>query len=140
MAGFTNAARFSRRLRAIPPAVRKAVRDQLRANAEDLVQGIQRAVPVEDGTLRSTVENEDTSNERRIRQTVRAGGERTTRPVRKSAKGNAPTYDYALAQEFGTSDMPANPFFYPTYRAKRKAFKRALNAAVKKAVASTKTP
>lgn len=42
--------------------------------------------------------------------------------------------NYAFFQEFGTSKMAANPFFFPTYRAKKSAMKSAATRAFKKAV------
>lgn len=62
---------------------------------------------------------------RPARALVRAGGLKTTREG----------YDYALANEFGTSKMNAQPFFWPTYRAERKRIRRELNKAVIAALA-----
>lgn len=136
MAGFKNARRASRRLRAIPPAVRKKVRAQLRANAAELVASQRAFAPVEDGKLQASIQFSDTSTANRIAMTVTAGGAATTRPVRK---GQTATYDYALGQEFGTEDMPANPFFFPPYRAKKRAFKRTRNKAAKDAIGAAVT-
>ncbi len=138
--GFKNANRFKRRLRAIAPSVRRAVRAELNANGDDLTEAQKRAAPYGDGDLQGSIQKEDVSTDRRIAVQVRAGGEATTRPVRKSEKGNAPSYDYALGQELGTEKMPANPFFYPPYRARRKKYKRGLaNVAKKAARAAAKT-
>lgn len=136
MAGFKNAKRASRRLRAIPPGVRKQVRTQLRSNAVELVASQRSFAPVEDGDLKASIQFEDTSDANRIAMTVTAGGAATTRPVRE---GQTATYDYALGQEFGTEDMPANPFFFPPYRAKRKTFKRKRNKAAKDAIGKAVT-
>jgi hypothetical protein len=46
-------------------------------------------------------------------------------------------YDYALAQEFGTKEHPANPFFYPTWRLLRKRARSRINRAMKKAIEET---
>lgn len=129
---FTNRDRARRRLKAIPVEVRKAVKAQNRANAEELVETIKRfAPPDESGDLRASVKNQDVSTSTRIAQQVRAGGAATTKPVRKSEK--APTYDYALAQEYGTARMPANPFFWPSWRSVRKKLKARMSRAGKKA-------
>lgn len=153
MAGFKNAKRVGRRLRAIPPGVRKQVRARLRANAAELVVSQRGFAPVEDGDLRASIRFSDTSNANRIAMTVEAGGARTTKAIgsrtydsevninsgdtrgrKKLAGGKSVTYDYALGQEFGTEDMTANPFFFPPYRAKKKAFKRTRNKAAKAAI------
>lgn len=41
---------------------------------------------------------------------------------------------YARFQEFGTKNMPANPFFYVTWRSNRTRVRSGLTRAVKKAV------
>lgn len=41
---------------------------------------------------------------------------------------------YARFQEFGTRKMPANPFFFPSYRAKAKSAKAALTRSMRKAL------
>lgn len=45
-------------------------------------------------------------------------------------------YDYARAMEFGTQDIKPQPFFYPTYRLRKKkiiaAMKRKIVASIKK--------
>jgi HK97 gp10 family phage protein len=52
---------------------------------------------------------------------VQAGGDLTIKEVRK---GSGVTYDYTRAEEFGTVDMKARPFFFNTYRAKKAGIKR----------------
>ena len=128
-----NLKRLERRLRRIPIEVRQAATQTLNRNADELVAMQKRLVPVEDGTLQNSIKKQRGSNELQVK--VVAGGSATTRAVRNGASA---TYDYALAQEFGTQDMPANPFFYPSYRALRKRFKgrvtRETRKAIKKAV------
>lgn len=61
---------------------------------------------------------------------VVAGGTLTT------ARAASGTYDYARANEFGTQEMRPQPFFFPTYRLKKKkmiaAMKRRITASIKK--------
>jgi phage protein, HK97 gp10 family len=54
------------------------------------------------------------------RVTVAAGGELTTKDVRG---GSGVSYDYVRAEEFGTSDQKAIPFFWNTYRARKRGIK-----------------
>lgn len=63
---------------------------------------------------------------------IKAGGPTTTKPVR-SGSGNA-TYDYAVGQEFGTHDQAAQPFFWPTYRLKKKRARSAIKRRITKAI------
>ena len=62
---------------------------------------------------------------------VVAGGVQTIRP-----SVSASPYDYARADEFGTMNMPAQPFFFPTYRLMKKkiiaGMKRKIAASIKK--------
>lgn len=62
---------------------------------------------------------------------VVAGGALTVRPGVSSKP-----YDYARADEFGTVNMPAKPFFFPTYRLRKKkiiaSMKRKIVASIKK--------
>lgn len=66
-----------------------------------------------------------------LRAVVRAGGPLTTRPVRNGASA---TYDYALANEFGTEDQAARPWFYPTYRLLKKQLRTAIAKRAKEAI------
>ena len=67
-------------------------------------------------------------NEQWVR--IVAGGNMTIRP---GLSGKP--YDYVRADEFGTVKMPARPFFFPTYRLRKKKMiadmKRRLTASIK---------
>lgn len=135
MVGFSNKKRLSRKLAAIPVEVRRALRAQNKANAAELVQTIKGFAPDgETGELAGSVGARDISNSRKISQRVTAGGAATTKPVRNSEKGGGPDYDYALAQEYGTEKAPAQPFFWPAWRLKRRRFKSRMTRAAKKAI------
>lgn len=125
-------ARLRRRLAKVPLEVKAAAATEALLQARALGQAMQRVVPVEEGDLRASIRIEIGRFGDRFY--VKAGGPRTTKRLRDSAKGNAPEYDYALAVELGTRKMRARPFFYPTYRTNRRAMKRAIqNAALKAA-------
>lgn len=123
---------FKRALAKVPAAVRREVDGANAKSAAEWVAAAKAAAPTdpEDGTpLKDSIRHERTPEGGQV---IRAGGPTTTKPVLNGQDG---TYDYALAQEFGTVDMPANPFFWPTYRLLRKRFdarrRRALNKAMK---------
>lgn len=61
---------------------------------------------------------------------IKAGGEKTAGADGKTAK----PYDYARANEFGTQKMPAQPFFFPVYRARKKEIRGATRKVIKGAV------
>lgn len=124
--GFDNAA-FKRQLARIPEKMRRAVNEANRQNAEEWVRLSKSLVPRDpkDGTpLHDSIRNHETETGGQV---VRAGGKETTKPVKSGGE-----FDYALAQEFGTLDMPANPFFWPAYRALKKRFNRRCKAALRK--------
>lgn len=123
---------FKKRLAKIPRTMRKHMREAIEKDADEWVKMARILAPADpkDGTpLRDSIKSQPTETGG---QTVTAGGPSTTKPV-KGGKGGE--YDYAGAQEFGTSDMAASPFFWPAYRLLKKKFesrrKRALAKAIK---------
>jgi len=91
------------------------------------------------GRLRDSIRVEKGRGEMRV--LVRAGGPTTTigggasgggvvARVRRAVFGGG-SYDYALAQEFGTQKMHAHPFFWSSYRARKDDIRRALKATAK---------
>lgn len=121
--------RLRKRLAKVPLEVRAAAATEALLQAQALGAAIQRAAPKDEGKLKESVRVEgDRTGERFL---VKAGGPLTTRPVRKGASA---TYDYANAVEHGTQKMKREPFFYPTYRARRAQIRRAIvNAAARAA-------
>lgn len=117
--GFSNRDRLRRKMKAIPVAVRKAARAQLKANAEQLVETQQRFAPVEDGKLQASIKQQDVSDSTRISRRVTAGGR------------EAP---YASWVEFGHGNAAPRPFFWPAYRVMKRRFKARMTRAAKKAV------
>jgi HK97 gp10 family phage protein len=111
---------------------------ELNAQAKDLAETIQSVSPVYAGISSSGVVSGALKHSVRVvpgkRDTlvrIVAGGELTTRP----AVSGQP-YDYARADEFGTVNMKPTPFFFPTYRLRKKKIiaqmKRKIAASIKK--------
>lgn len=71
---------------------------------------------------------EGTSREQR-----RASGTRQ-RDWKRTGTFSSEKTDVAAYQEFGTSRMPANPFFFPIWRAERRRVRSNIIAAVRRAV------
>jgi len=117
-------------LNRIPKIARRKLQASMTASAEDLANLQRSRVPVESGALKASIRVEPFSKGG-IGALVRAGGPTTTKPVRN---GQSATYDYALAQELGTQEMLANPFFYPSYRQKKTGIRRKASTAVQAAV------
>lgn len=102
---------------------------ELSAQAEDLARTIESVAPSHEGVLKTTVKVVQGKKDTTVR--IVAGGQKTVRPSISSKP-----YDYARADEFGTVNMPAKPFFFPTYRLRKKkivsAMKRKITASIKK--------
>lgn len=121
------------RFKALTEELKKEVLDgaiaELNSQAQDLASLIESVAPEHEGTLKTTVKVVPDKKPTTVR--IVAGGYKT---VRKSVSSKP--YDYARADEFGTVDMKARPFFFPTYRLRKKkiisAMKRKITASIKK--------
>jgi HK97 gp10 family phage protein len=123
--------KMMRRLERIPEEVRRRTKAELMLGGREINMLQRSLVPKDDLTLAGTIRSEP-----QIGVVILAGGEATTKPVRETEKGNSPEYDYALAQEFGTEEMPAKPFFRPAIRVKKKQVRNRVRAAARKALRS----
>lgn len=123
------AAEFGRKLEALPEAAKAEIRGALNENADRMVGLARSLAPRDEGDLLDSIRAEPGGHELQVK--VTAGGEKTTRPVREGASA---TYDYAMAQEFGTEHQPAHPYFWVSYRALRPAMRRRIAKAVRAAV------
>jgi HK97 gp10 family phage protein len=113
---------------AIPKAARKPIKAALDKGGKEMVDRMKYLAPEKTGRLKSTIAVEPVSD---VAIRVVAGGEATTVPVRE---GQSATFDYALGQEAGTIDMPANPFFRPAINTTKTRVRRRVDRAVGKAV------
>lgn len=120
--------RFQELMAALPEGVKTPIRQETFRQAALLAGQMKIVVPVGKGTLRDSIRVEE-SGRNPMRALVRAGGPATT----------VHGYDYALATEFGTANTPAQPFFWPSYRASKVRIRRAIRRAAKDAI-STMVP
>ena len=116
-------------------AVVAAVRSQARKSGEDVAASMRYLAPREDGDLQGSIRVEDANlvPTRRgargfVGVIVKAGDAST---IAISASGGK--FQNARLQEFGTRRMPANPYFYPAWRANRRRVRSALARAARKA-------
>lgn len=119
---------FRKRLAKLPRTLRKAMREAIEKDADEWVKLSRHLAPQdpEDGTpLHDSIRNYPTETGGQV---VMAGGKATTKP---SAGG---PYDYAVGQEFGNQQSPAQPFYWPAYRSLKKRFRSRRNRALNKAV------
>lgn len=109
--------RLKARLQAIPGRMRAEVRAAIEKSADELVGMQQRLAPVDDGVLRDSIRKEPGDHDLAV--AVKAGSDAAF---------------YARFVEFGTQRTPAQPFFFPAYRALRKRIRARISRAVRKAV------
>lgn len=152
--------RLRKRFRAISPALRLAVEEALEANAAELTEAVRRNVPIDDGDLKASIRwRKGLPKAKRRDGTVREAGQDPDLSVRVIA-GDEKAF-YARLVEFGTAPsaaeaprqnrnyrrtvvmtkgkaahagIPAQPFFFPTYRAWKRKLKARLSRAVGKAI------
>lgn len=119
-------------LERLPKVLKTKLQAGITADANALADLMRARVPVKDGDLKASIRVEPRKQANLIGALIKAGGPTTTKPVRN---GQSATYDYAMAQELGTQEMLANPFFFPSYRQKKSSIKRRASKAVREAVA-----
>ena len=130
---------LQRRFHALPAAVQKAVRETMERNADEIVDMMKRLAPVESGALRDSIGwtwgaapkgsmslgTVGASPASPIAITIYAG-------TRDKALGGRDAF-YARFQEYGTKNMPANPFFWPSIRTNRTRGRSRLSRNARKA-------
>lgn len=122
--------RLNRKLSRLPAATRKRLQADINLRAREINVAQRAFVPIDDGILRGSIKNQEIGGDR-IGNVITAGGSETTRPVRDGA---SVTFDYALAQEFGTQEHPPSPFFYGPYRAVRSRIRSSITRGLKRAI------
>lgn len=123
-------AQFQQLMERIPQEVAKELEAAVQDAADGMAAQMRQAVPLGVDGRNELLESIRTApGKHPLRKVIRAGGSLTTR------KANGKEYDYARAQEFGTQDAPAQPFFWPIYRLMKKKFKAQIARKAKKAIA-----
>ncbi len=141
-----NLERFKRKLKRLPEVARAEIRAGLEKSAAEIVNLMQRMVPVDEGNLRRSIgwtwgappegatAFATAVGEAGLAITIYAGDLTT---IVTNARGVE--FQNALIQEFGTGAMAANPFFRPAWRINRKRaqgrISRALGKAARKVAA-----
>lgn len=121
--------RFKKLTEELKAEVHAQAVEELNKQAESLAVLIESVAPQYRGTLKATVKVVPGKKDTIVR--IVAGGQKTVR-LSVSSK----PYDYSRADEFGTVNMPPKPFFFPTYRLRKKKIiaemKRRITASIKK--------
>lgn len=121
--------RFKKLTKDLQKEVHDGAVSELNENGDTLVSLMMAAAPEDKGNLSHSVRKIRGKVDTQIR--IVAGGILTTRESVSSKP-----FDYARADEFSTVNMPAKPFFFPTYRLMKKKIisnmKRKITASIKK--------
>lgn len=108
----TTAKNFKASMQELARQMKGNFHDMLLRQADELVDNIQRAIPHNvTGHLKESVRKKDVSTDTKLSVLVLAGGPLTTK---RSPSGQS--FDYALAEEFGTTKEEPRPFFYSSVR------------------------
>lgn len=111
--------RLSIKLARIKPAIARELAPAVEANARQVHEIQYRLVPEADGELRESLAYYAVPGFQGLKWRVTAGDEAAF---------------YARMVEFGTPRNAASPFFYPAYRAVRRALRSRMSRAIRKAI------
>lgn len=135
-------AAFRKRMREVPEAVRSEVRRQLEKEATKVVAAMKILAPHDEGHLRASIGwtwGEPPRGSVALGSAAPSApppaGDGAARGTRITIYAGGGKAFYARFQEFGTVRMPANPFFFPAWRAERSRVRAALRRAVKRGFA-----
>lgn len=127
------------KMRALPKVAKDEIRAAIAQSAEEVVAMARRLVPVETGALRNSIgwtfgKPPEGSmvlgevGEGDLRAVIFAGSNATMVANERGHK-----WQLARLQEFGTTKMPANPYFFSSYRAVKRRVKGRVTRATRKA-------
>ncbi|MCF6126065.1 HK97 gp10 family phage protein [Mesorhizobium sp. M7A.F.Ca.CA.001.07.2.1] len=132
MTSILRLAKLQRKLTALPKVARDMIRAAMEKQADIIVAMMKSLVPVDRGELRDSIGWTwgKAPKGSYVVAVVKAslGGDLTLTIF----AGNEVAY-YARWQEHGTQEMPAQPYFFVSWRANKKGSSRAIRAAVNKA-------
>ncbi len=126
-------AEFQRRWQAIPAKVKAEVRKAMEDIAEEIVAQMYAVAPHKTGDLAGSI-GWTWGDAPKGSLTIGTVGETEYATLRITIYAGDKDAFYARWQEFGTTKMPANPFFYPVWRAKSKSVKNRITRAISKAI------
>jgi HK97 gp10 family phage protein len=148
MAKFSRREYLLKKMAAMPPAVRSAVKQALAQGADDVTDAMKRLVPVDSGKLQGSIRQ--TWGGRKVAYASLSGAASASGDPELTVTISAGDSGvrYAHLVEFGTAPhinggrfagsrhpgAAAKPFFYPAYRANKRRVKARISRATTKAV------
>lgn len=133
--------KFLAQLASLPRIMREEIRKALDVSADETTDIMKRMAPREQGKLAASIgysfdgapagasivsQARAAKGETGLAVTMYAGNEST---VVTNSRGVR--FQNARLQEFGTKDMPRNPFFYPAFRLNKKRAKSRIQRAIR---------
>ncbi len=128
--------RLSRRLKAIPVAVKKAVVPALEASGKELVATMRNLAPEDTGDLKNSIKY--TMPGDATPPYSQPGGSTVARENQVLVTAGNTDVRYPHLVEYGTADTEAQPYFWPAFRLKRKRLASRIKRAIGKAVREAK--
>ncbi|KSV72941.1 hypothetical protein N182_28875 [Sinorhizobium sp. GL2] len=132
-------AKLDKKLKRLPTVAKEFIRTEMGKVADQVVEMMKRLVPVEDGVLRDSIGwtwGKAPKGAGIVAKVKSKMGDDLTITI---YAGSVEAY-YARWQEFGTQELPAQPYFYVSWRASRKdavrQVRKASRQAAKKVAAS----
>lgn len=116
----------------MPKRVEDAARKAMETGAEELVAMMKRLAPIDTGDLQMSISW--TWGAAPKGSVVLAKSEPDNKGMRITIFAGSKEAFYVRFVEFGTTEMPANPFFWPSWRARRRDIRKRITVAMKKAV------
>ncbi|MEP7457069.1 HK97-gp10 family putative phage morphogenesis protein [Phyllobacterium sp. SB3] len=111
-------------LLSIPIQVRKDIDPAIEKGAEEMA-----------GRMRYLAPDDPKTNGTDLKGSIKKTRGDVPLAIRVSAIDIGPDgFDNALAQEYGTADMPASPFFWPSVNTTKKRVKSRIDRAISKAI------
>ena len=122
-------AKLQKKLERLPTVAKEQIKAAMAAQADSVVAMMKGLAPVKSGALRDSIgwtwgkAPKGSSIVAAVKASL--GADMTITIYAGSHEAF-----YARWQEFGTQDMPANPYFYVSWRASKKGAKRAIRKAI----------
>lgn len=132
MAGSDQLRRLSRRLEAIPKAVREAVKLALIKSGDELVDRMKALAPVDTGALKDSITATPPGGTTPAYS--QSGGSRVVRENQVIVTAGNSEVRYPHLVEYGTAHAPAEPFFRPAYRLTKARINRRIARAITEAI------
>jgi len=124
--------RLTRRMNAIPKAVREAVKPALIQSGEELVDRMKALAPVDTGKLRDSITA--TMPGEATPPYSQPGGSHVVAENQVIVTAGNKEVRYAHLPEYGTAKARAQPYFWPAYRLSKKRIQNRIKRAMRKAI------